>query len=62
MQEHELAVGDIVLIGFKEKVPASGILISNEEVTLNENNVRKNFQRKLPLEKCIKAVQEMSNL
>ena len=47
--EEDLTVGDLVFIDYNQSAPATGILISKEEIELDENKYGRGLQTKLPL-------------
>lgn len=51
--EEELTVGDLVFVDYHQNIPATGIMISNDEIELEEVEFGKGLQTKMPLEDCI---------
>lgn len=49
-------VGDILFIDFNEKIPVSGVLISGEEIAVDEAFIGRGTQRKMNLENCLKEI------
>ena len=47
--EEKLVTGDIVELNYKEKIPASGILVSTGEVLVNEEILERKIERKMNL-------------
>jgi len=42
-------VGDILFIDFSEKIPVSGVLVSGQEISVDESFIGRGTQRKMNL-------------
>lgn len=57
-----IMVGDILFIDFNEKIPVSGVLVSGQEIAVDESSIGRGTQRKLNLENCLKEIENKSSL
>lgn len=57
-----IMVGDILFIDFSEKIPVSGVLISGQEISVDETFIGRGTQRKMNLESCLKEIENKSPL
>ena len=55
-------VGDILFIDFNEKIPVSGVLVSGQEIAVDETFIGRGTQRKMNLENCLKEIENKSAL
>lgn len=65
IKESEIVVGDLVRLGFKEEVPASGLMVSGNSIFVKEGyekNGEERIQNKMTLEACLKKMETMSSL
>lgn len=62
INEQDIVVGDVLFIDFNQRIPASGILISEQEITIDESSFGLGIQRKLSLEVCLQEVESKNEL
>jgi magnesium-transporting ATPase (P-type) len=62
VSEDDLTVGDLVFVDYNQSAPATGILVSKEEIEVDESKYGRGLQTKLPLEECLGLLGEKTEL